>query len=157
MDTRGAGSPAAGTWWVSATSNAALPLRDVPPMAPVTETSQMPGRSKSAVVSYTPAASGSPWSWGEAASPGACSCDAGSPSTTGRRVADALASRAAVADSQQTWACAWLSAVVLVGLVLNAALGWWSADPIAALGVVVLLVREGREALVAEHVDHCWG
>lgn len=72
-----------------------------------------------------------------------------------RRVADALASRAAVADSQQTWACAWLSAVVLAGLMLNAVLGWWWADPVAALGVVVLLLREGREALSADHVDDC--
>lgn len=72
-----------------------------------------------------------------------------------RRVADELASRAAVADSQQTWACAWLSAVVLAGLVLNATLGWWWADPLAALVVVVVLVREGREALTAEHVDDC--
>lgn len=72
-----------------------------------------------------------------------------------RRVADALGSRAAVADSNQTWACAWLSALVLAGLVLNATLGWWWADPIAALGVVVLLAREGREALTADHVDDC--
>lgn len=72
-----------------------------------------------------------------------------------RWVADALASRAAVADSNQTWACAWLSAVVLTGLVLNATLGWWWADPVAALGVVVVLVREGREALTADHVDDC--
>lgn len=72
-----------------------------------------------------------------------------------RRVADALASRAAVADSQQTWACAWLSAVVLTGLVLNAALGWWWADPVAALAVVLVLVHEGREALIADHLDGC--
>lgn len=72
-----------------------------------------------------------------------------------RRVADALGSRAAVADSQQTWACAWLSAVVLAGLGLNAALGWWWADPVAALAVVAMLMREGREALTAEHVDDC--
>lgn len=72
-----------------------------------------------------------------------------------RRVADALGSRAAVADSNQTWACAWLSAVVLAGLVLNAMLGWWWSDPVAALGVVILLVREGREALAADHVDDC--
>lgn len=71
------------------------------------------------------------------------------------RVAVALGSRAAEADSAQTWACAWLSAVVLAGLVLNAALGWWWADPIAALGVVVLLVREGKEALTAEGIDDC--
>jgi len=70
-------------------------------------------------------------------------------------VAIELGSRAAKADSAQTQACAWLSAVVLVGLVLNAGLGWWWADPVAALGVVALLVREGREALVAEHIDDC--
>jgi hypothetical protein len=34
-------------------------------------------------------------------------------------------------------------------------LGWWGADPVAALGVVVLLLLEGREALTAEHVDDC--
>jgi divalent metal cation (Fe/Co/Zn/Cd) transporter len=72
-----------------------------------------------------------------------------------RRVADALASRAAVADSQQTWACTWLSAVVVTGLILNAVLGWWWADPVAALAVVVLLIREGREALTGEHLDDC--
>ena len=72
-----------------------------------------------------------------------------------RRVARALDSRAAQADSAQTVACAWLSAVVLTGLVLNAVLDWWWADPVAALGVVVLLLREGREALIAEHVDDC--
>ena len=44
---------------------------------------------------------------------------------------------------------------MLSGLVLNAAFGWWWADPVAALGVVVFLVREGREALSAERVDDC--
>lgn len=75
--------------------------------------------------------------------------------TRKRRVADALHSRAARADSAQTWACAWLSAVVLTGLLLNATLGWWWADPVAALGVVVLLIREGIEALGADHIDDC--
>jgi cation diffusion facilitator family transporter len=72
-----------------------------------------------------------------------------------RRVADALSSPAAEADSNQTWACVWLSAVVLVGLLLNAAFGWWWADPIAALGVVVFLALEGREALTADGLDDC--
>ncbi len=72
-----------------------------------------------------------------------------------RRVAIALDSKAAEADSAQTRACAYLSAVVVAGLVLNAALGWWWADPIAALGVVIFLVGEGREALSAERVDDC--
>jgi divalent metal cation (Fe/Co/Zn/Cd) transporter len=72
-----------------------------------------------------------------------------------RRVAAGLGSRATQADSAQTLACAWLSAVVLTGLSLNALLGWWWADPVAALGVVVLLVREGREALAADELDDC--
>lgn len=72
-----------------------------------------------------------------------------------RRVAVALDSDSARADSAQTLACASLSAVVLAGLVLNATLGWWWADPIAALGVVVILVREGRGALTTERLDDC--
>lgn len=72
-----------------------------------------------------------------------------------QRVGRQLGSRSVEADSAQTFACTYLSAVVLVGLILNAGLGWWWADPIAALGVVFFLVREGREALTAEHVDDC--
>ena len=72
-----------------------------------------------------------------------------------RRVGRELGSRSVEADSQQTRACVYLSAVVLAGLAANAAFGWWWADPVAALGVVVFLVREGREALEAEHVDDC--
>lgn len=70
-----------------------------------------------------------------------------------RRVADALDSNAARADAAQTMACVWLSAVVLIGLALNAALDWWWADPVAALAVVVLLLNEGREALAGEDDD----
>jgi divalent metal cation (Fe/Co/Zn/Cd) transporter len=70
-------------------------------------------------------------------------------------VAVALGSKAAEADTNQTWACVWLCAVVLVGLTLNAALGWWWADPIAALGVVGFLVLEGREALTNAELDDC--
>lgn len=72
-----------------------------------------------------------------------------------RQVAVALGSRAAIADVAQTMACVWLSGVVLAGLGLNAALGWWWADPVAALAVVVLLLYEGREALTADHLDDC--
>jgi divalent metal cation (Fe/Co/Zn/Cd) transporter len=74
-----------------------------------------------------------------------------------RRVGRELGARSVEADSQQTQACVYLSAVVLAGLVANAVFGWWWADPVAALGVVVFLVREGREALEAEHVDECCG
>lgn len=74
-----------------------------------------------------------------------------------RRVGRELGARSVEADSRQTQACVYLSAVVLTGLVANAVFGWWWADPIAALGVVVFLVREGRDALEADHVDECCG
>ena len=67
-----------------------------------------------------------------------------------RRTGEALGSRALVADAQQTYACWYLSVVTLAGLVLNAAFGLWWADPVAALGIAVLLVREGLEALRGE-------
>src|SRR5690606_34658617 len=57
-----------------------------------------------------------------------------------------LGSRALEADAFQTLACWWLSIVTLAGIGLNAALGWWWADPLAALGVAALIVREGVEA-----------
>ena len=74
-----------------------------------------------------------------------------------RAVGAEMGSRAVEADSAQTMACVYLSIVVLAGLLLNALFGWWWADPVAALGVVVFLVREGWEALHAEHVDECCG
>jgi divalent metal cation (Fe/Co/Zn/Cd) transporter len=70
-----------------------------------------------------------------------------------RRVAHALGSRALEADSFQTTACFWLSIVVLCGVGLNAAFGWWWADPLAALGMTYFIVREGREAWRGE--DEC--
>jgi divalent metal cation (Fe/Co/Zn/Cd) transporter len=63
-----------------------------------------------------------------------------------RRSAAALQSRAMEADSFQTTACWWLSLITLVGIALNAAFGWWWADPVAALGMTIFLVAEGREA-----------
>ncbi len=70
-----------------------------------------------------------------------------------RRVGEALGSRALVADSKQTYACWYLSVVTLAGLSLNAVFGLWWADPVAALGIVVLLVREGFETLRGEDDD----
>jgi divalent metal cation (Fe/Co/Zn/Cd) transporter len=61
-------------------------------------------------------------------------------------VAATLGSRALRADAHETIVCAWLSATTLLGLGLNAALGWWWADPIAALAMLPLIVREGLEA-----------
>lgn len=63
-----------------------------------------------------------------------------------RRAAVALNSRALEADAFQTTACWWLSIAVLSGLGLNALWGWWWADPVAALVMSALIVREGREA-----------
>jgi len=63
-----------------------------------------------------------------------------------RRAGIELGSASAVADSKQTLLCTYLSAAVLVGLVLNATLGWWWADPVAGLVLAVLAVREGRNA-----------
>ena len=63
-----------------------------------------------------------------------------------RRTGKALGSNAVVADSTQTLLCTYLSAVLLVGLVLNATLGWHWADPLAGLVVAAVAVKEGRGA-----------
>ena len=63
------------------------------------------------------------------------------------RTATALGSRALRADAYETIACAWLSLTTLVGLALNASFGWSWADPVAALILVPLIVREGLEGL----------
>lgn len=63
-----------------------------------------------------------------------------------RKLAQELGSAALEADSTQTLACWWLSLAALVGVGLNGVLGWWWADPIAALVIAVLVAREGREA-----------
>lgn len=72
-----------------------------------------------------------------------------------RRVAVAMGSAALAAESQQTMICTYLSAILLGGLLLNAAVGWWWADPVAALGMVPLIAHEGFEALRGR--DACGG
>lgn len=64
-----------------------------------------------------------------------------------RRVAAQINSRAMHADSRQTDLCTYLSAILLGGLGLNAALGWWWADPVAGLIMVPIIVSEGVQAL----------
>jgi divalent metal cation (Fe/Co/Zn/Cd) transporter len=64
-----------------------------------------------------------------------------------RRVAWKLGSAALQADSRQTDICAYLSGVLLLGLLLNATFGWWWADPAAGLVMVPLIGYEGSEAL----------
>jgi divalent metal cation (Fe/Co/Zn/Cd) transporter len=64
-----------------------------------------------------------------------------------RKVAHALGSRALDAEATQTSVCAWLSAIALAGVGLNAAAGWWWADPAAALAMTPVIVWEGLAAL----------
>jgi divalent metal cation (Fe/Co/Zn/Cd) transporter len=66
-----------------------------------------------------------------------------------RRVASGIGSRAMEADSRQTDFCTYLSAILLGGLLLNAVVGWWWADPVAGLVMVPIIAKEG--------VDGLWG
>jgi divalent metal cation (Fe/Co/Zn/Cd) transporter len=70
-----------------------------------------------------------------------------------RRVAHALASGTLEADAVQTSLCAYLSIIALAGVALNAFVGWWWADPVAALAMVPIIAREGVEGVRGE--AHC--
>lgn len=70
-----------------------------------------------------------------------------------RRVAREIGSRALDADATQTALCTYLSAILLAGLLLNATLGWWWADPAAALIMVPIIVREGLEGVRGERCE----
>jgi divalent metal cation (Fe/Co/Zn/Cd) transporter len=74
---------------------------------------------------------------------------------TKRKTAGRLRSAALHADSRQTSLCMYLSAIVLGGLLLNALLGWWWADSIAALCMVPIIANEGREALKGKTCPDC--
>lgn len=64
-----------------------------------------------------------------------------------RRVARALSSRALEGEAAQTSLCAYLSVIALAGIALNAAMGWWWADPVAALAMVPIIANEGLEGV----------
>jgi divalent metal cation (Fe/Co/Zn/Cd) transporter len=68
-----------------------------------------------------------------------------------RRAGRELGSLSAVADSKQTLLCTYLSGVLLIGLLLNSLFGWSSADPIAALVIAAVAVKEGRNAWRGQH------
>ena len=72
------------------------------------------------------------------------------------RLAADLGSRSLKADAFQTTACFWLSLIVLVGVGLNAAAGWWWADPVAAMAISVVIAREGLEAWRGEESEAAW-
>ncbi len=64
-----------------------------------------------------------------------------------KRVGKELSSAAMTADAKQTDFCVYLSAILLAGLLLNATLGWWWADPAAALIMVPIIAKEGVDAV----------
>jgi divalent metal cation (Fe/Co/Zn/Cd) transporter len=66
--------------------------------------------------------------------------------TAKARVGERLGSSATKSEGRQNMVCAYLSAALLVGLGANAIAGWWWADPITALVIAAVAVREGREA-----------
>jgi divalent metal cation (Fe/Co/Zn/Cd) transporter len=66
-----------------------------------------------------------------------------------RRIAQAMASRALSSEAKQTSLCAYLSAIALTGVALNALAGWWWADPVAALAMVPVIAKEGLEGVRA--------
>jgi divalent metal cation (Fe/Co/Zn/Cd) transporter len=72
-----------------------------------------------------------------------------------RRVGTALGSSATVSEGQQNMICAYLSIALLVGLGANAVFGWWWADPIAALVIGAVALREGVESWRGESCECC--
>ena len=66
-----------------------------------------------------------------------------------RKIGRELGSAAMRADARQTDFCVYLSAILLIGLLLNAGLGWWWADPIAALVMVPIIAKEGIDGMKA--------
>jgi divalent metal cation (Fe/Co/Zn/Cd) transporter len=72
-----------------------------------------------------------------------------------RRVGHALQSSATIGEAEQNMICAYLSVALLVGLGLNAAFGWWWADPAAALFIAGVAAREGVESWRGGHCDCC--
>jgi divalent metal cation (Fe/Co/Zn/Cd) transporter len=72
-----------------------------------------------------------------------------------RRVGERLGSSATTSESRQTLLCSYLSAGLLLGLSANAVLGWWWADPLVALGIGAMALREAREAWRGEACACC--
>jgi divalent metal cation (Fe/Co/Zn/Cd) transporter len=66
-----------------------------------------------------------------------------------KNVGNALNSAAMNADARQTDFCVYLSVILLVGLLLNAAFGWWWADPVAAMIMVPIVAKEGFDGMKA--------
>jgi divalent metal cation (Fe/Co/Zn/Cd) transporter len=67
-----------------------------------------------------------------------------------QRIGGRLGSGATAGEGAQNLLCAYMASGVLVGLAANAALGWWWLDPVIALAIAAIAVREGREAWAGE-------
>ena len=72
-----------------------------------------------------------------------------------RRVAKGIGSAAMKADSRQADFCTYLSAILLSGLLVNAALGWWWADPVAGLAMVPIIAKEGVDSIRGKGCAEC--
>jgi divalent metal cation (Fe/Co/Zn/Cd) transporter len=72
-----------------------------------------------------------------------------------RRIGHKLGSSATVQEASQTQLCAYLSVALLIGLGANALLGWWWADPMAALVIAAVAIREGRESWRGDSCECC--
>jgi divalent metal cation (Fe/Co/Zn/Cd) transporter len=72
-----------------------------------------------------------------------------------RKVGTALGSAATTSESRQTLLCAYLSAGLLVGLAANALVGWWWADPLVAVGIGGVALREAWDAWRGRSCDCC--
>ncbi|MHB1128526.1 MAG: cation transporter [Ilumatobacteraceae bacterium] len=75
--------------------------------------------------------------------------------TAKRRTGRQMGSSTVVADSNQTKLCAYLSVILLGGLIFNATIGWWWADSVAALVIAALAINEGRQAWSGETCNDC--
>ena len=72
-----------------------------------------------------------------------------------RRVGRKLNSSATVSEASQNMICAYLSIALLVGLLANALVGWWWADPIAALVIAAVAAKEGVDSWRGDSCDCC--
>jgi divalent metal cation (Fe/Co/Zn/Cd) transporter len=72
-----------------------------------------------------------------------------------QRVGQRLGSSATAGEGSQNLLCAYMAAGVLAGLVANTVIGWWWLDPVIALGIAGLAVKEGRDAWLGESCDCC--
>ena len=70
-----------------------------------------------------------------------------------QRTGREMGSKALMADAIETWLCAYLSATLLLGLILNARMGWWWSDSVAALAMVPFMIWQGLDTIRENQSD----